>query len=140
MFTFCGVCGKFWPCPLLLLLKAVDTAAKILSVHSNKSLGPKCHIHQTLAGSKKRQSKSTLQQTFFCSGHHQVGQLEVSGWPPSAMPCFSCLPGGRETLEKVKDSIKETVKRRLSCISTCFPVDGPKSQMVDDTTLLYHLP
>ena len=106
MFTFRGVCGKFWPCPLLLLLKAVDTAAKILSVHSN----------------------------IFWTGHHQVGQLDVPGSPPSAMPCFSCLPGGRETLEKVKDSIKETVKRRLSCISTCFPGDGPKSQTVDDTT------
>ena len=93
MFTFRIVCGKFWPCPLLLLLKAVDTAAKILSVHSN----------------------------IFWTGHHQVGQLEVPGSPPSAMPCFSCLPGGRETLDKMKDSIKQTVKRRLSCISTCFP-------------------
>ena len=106
MFTFRIVCGKFWPCPLLLLLKAVDAAAKILSVHSN----------------------------IFWTGHHQVGQLEVPGSPPSAMPCFSCLPGGRETLDKMKDSIKQTVKRRLSCISTCFPGDGPKSQMVDDTT------
>ena len=125
---------------MLLLLKAVDTAAKILSVHSNKSLGPKCHVHQKLAANEKCTSQAMKDSTTF----NQVGQLEVPGSPPSAMPCFSCLPGGHETLEKVKDSIKETVKRHLNCvsqlsslswISTCFPgEDGPVLQMVDDTT------
>ena len=95
---------------------------------------------QQKAANEKCTSQAMKDSTTF----NQVGQLEVPGSPPSAMPCFSCLPGGHETLEKVKDSIKETVKRHLNCvsqlsrlswISTCFPGDdGPLLQMVDDTT------
>ena len=53
------------------------------------------------------------------------------------MPCFSAF-------EKVKESVKDSLKRRLNCasllsrpswISTCLPLDErPVSQMVDDTT------
>ena len=56
---------------------------------------------------------------------------------PPAMPCFSAF-------EKVKESVKDSLKRRLNCasllsrpswISTCLPLDErPVSQMVDDTT------
>ena len=78
-------------------------------------------------------------------GHYQSGQLKVPGSPPSAMPCFSFLrPGGCQAFEKVKESVKDSLKRRLTCaallsrpswISTCLPLDErPVSQMVDDTT------
>ena len=101
--------------------------------------------------SKKKDSKRHLNKGTRLStdivkiGHYQSGQLKVPGSPPSTMPCFSFLrPGGCEAFEKVKESVKDSLKRRLNCasllsrpswISTCLPLEERSvSQAVDDTT------
>lgn len=50
------------------------------------------------------------------------------------MPCFSFLQGfaGCEAFESVKENLKTTLKRRLSFVSTCLPIND--TQMVDDST------
>lgn len=52
------------------------------------------------------------------------------------MPCFSFLQGfsGCEAFESVKENVKATLKRRLSFVSTCLPIND--TQMVDDTTFI----
>ena len=101
--------------------------------------------------SKKKDSKRHLNKGTRLStdivkiGHYQSGQLKVPGSPPSAMPCFSFLrPGGCEAFEKVKESVKDSLKRCLNCasllsrpswISTCLPLEERSvPQAVDDTT------
>ena len=88
-------------------------------------------------------NKGILRKTFHIDICGKLGQKPK--WPkgqvpfrsPPAMPCFSAF-------EKVKESVKDSLKRRLNCasllsrpswISTCLPLDErPVSRMVDDTT------